>query len=440
MKWLFVAGLILLVPALTVILRSKPRYLVHTCFILGALMFAAVPTLWAAPIPWPGWPGPVKGLELNVADGIAAALILSTRPVRIPWSVKLPFFIYLFAILISTFAAYQWMPAAFYVWQVIRSVVLFIAIARVCGTVSDAPIALIAGLGAGLCYEAVLAAKEFVAGDPRPGGNLGHSNFLGLASDFVVFPAMALLLGTRRFLWPATIVGAGMIIAVVGGSRATLGLFAIGLLLTLIFSLQHGTSSRKIAFGGAALLLLLCSTPVMIWAVNHRSAESKESSDTERTAMKAAARMIIADNPFGVGANQYVVVANTGGYSQRAGVAWNYGSRSAPVHDAYYLVTAELGFIGLIGFAGTIFSFIALAWRTLRRRSEDESNELVPGLLAMFIIASIHISFEWVFMHFVLHYMFAVGAGLLVGVVARSRSPVRLSPTLMPAPAAPHLA
>ena len=53
----------------------------------------------------------------------------------------------------------------------------------------------------------------------------------------------------------------------------------------------------------------------------------------------------------------------------------------------------------------------------------------------MFIVASVHISFEWVFMHFVLHYMFAIGAGLLVGVLARSRSPVRLAPALVPAPA-----
>jgi O-antigen ligase len=227
-----------------------------------------------------------------------------------------------------------------------------------------------------------------------------------------------------------------MVIAVVGGSRATLGLFAIGLVLTLVFSLQHGTTPRKIAFGGAALLLLLCSTPVMVWALNHRSAESKESSDIERSAMKSAARMIIADHPFGVGANQYVLVANTGGYSQRAGVAWNYGSRSAPVHDTYYLVTAELGFMGLIGFLGTIVGFIALGWRTLRRRSEDESNELVPGLLATMIVVSVHVSYEWVFMNFIIHYMFAVAAGLLVGVVARSRSPLRLPPALMPVAAA----
>ena len=111
MKWVFLAAIILVVPFLTAILRAKPRYLVHACFAAGVLMFAAVPNLWAAPIPWPGWPGPVKGLEVNIIDSIAVALIFSTRPVPIAWSVKLPFAIYVFAILISTFSAFQWMPA-----------------------------------------------------------------------------------------------------------------------------------------------------------------------------------------------------------------------------------------------------------------------------------------------------------------------------------------
>ena len=64
--------------------------------------------------------------------------------------------------------------------------------------------------------------------------------------------------------------------------------------------------------------------------------------------MIRAAKMIIADHPLGVGPNQYLLVANIGGYSSRAGVAWNAANRSAPVHNSYYFITAELGFVGLI--------------------------------------------------------------------------------------------
>lgn len=431
MKWVFLLAIVLLVPALTIWFRSSPKRLVQGAFLLGAGMFTAAPYLWAAPIPWPGWPGPVQGLEVSYVDSVAIALILATQPVRTPLSIKLPFALYCLAIFISTFAAYQAMPAFFYVGQLLRCVLLFLAVARVCGTVKGAPIALLAGLGIGIAWEAILAVREHFAGNPRPGGNLGHSNFLGLASEFVTFPTLALLLGTRR-LWPAVVLLSGFAIAVVGGSRATMGLFAIGVILTFFLSIQHGTSSRKFAFGSAAFLLLLISTPLMLWSVNQRSQDTIDASDQERDAMKAAARMIIDDHPLGVGSNQYVLVANMGGYAQRAGVPWNFADRNSPVHNAYYLVTAENGILGLIGFAGTIVSFIVLGFRKLRQRCEDDSNELIPGLLGTMIIVSVHISYEWVFMQFMLHYLFAIAAGMMVGIAAMTRKSAQSRPSLLP--------
>ena len=219
---------------------------------------------------------------------------------------------------------------------------------------------------------------------------------------------------------------AGFLIAVLGGSRATSGLFAIGLILTTFLSIQHKKASRKYAFAGALALLLLASVPVMLWAASRRTEESKISSDAERAAMKVAARMIIADHPLGVGANQYVVVANTGGYSARAGVAWNEDSRAAPVHDTYYLITAELGFLGLIGLLAMLASFIALGVRTLRRHLPDETGELVPGLLATMILVAIHINFEFVFMDFILHDLFAISAGLLIAIASRATDKAKL--------------
>src|SRR5947209_2313315 len=357
-------------PALAGLLRSKPRYLVHTCFLLGVSMFGLGPKLWAAPIPWPAWPGPVKGLEVSFVDGISLALIVSTKGVRIPWSVKLSFLIYCFAIVVSTFAAFQPEAALFYAWQVFRTALLLVAIARVCATERRAPVALLAGLGVGLVYEAALVIWQYLHGVERPGGNLG-SNFLGLAADFAVFTTLSLMLGTRRTLWPGAIVFAGFVTAVLGGSRAALGLFAIGLILTSLLSLRHKASSRKYAFVGALGLLMIASAPVMIWAASRRTEAAKASSDAERAAMKAAARMIIADHPFGVGANQYVVVANTGGYSARAGVAWTEDKRAGAVHGAYGLMTAEMGFIGLVGLLSILGSFIALGLRSFRRHWPD---------------------------------------------------------------------
>jgi hypothetical protein len=424
MKWVFLLALLIGTPALAGLLRSKPRYLVHTCFFLGASIFVIASKLWAAPIPWPAWPGPVKGLEVSFVDGISLALIVSTKGVRIPWSVKLSFLIYCFAIVVSTFAAFQPEAALFYAWQVFRTAVLLVAIARVCATERRAPVALLAGLGVGLVYEAALVIWQYLHGVERAGGNLGP-NFLGLAADFAVFTTLSLMLGTRRTLWPAAIVFAGFVTAVLGGSRAALGLFAIGVILTTLLSIRHKASSRKYAFAGALGLLMIASVPVMIWAASRRTEAAKASSDAERAAMKAAARMIIADHPFGVGANQYVVVANTGGYSARAGVAWNEDNRAAPVHDTYYLITAELGFIGLIGLVAILGSFIMLGLRCSRRHLPDESGELVPGLLATMVLAAVHIAYEFVFMDFILHYLFAIAAGMLVAIAARAKKTAR---------------
>lgn len=435
MKWIFLLALMIGTPALAGWLRSSPRYLVHTCFAIGLLMFSAVPSLWSAPIPWPGWPGPVQGLEISFLDGISVAIIYATRPVQIPWTVKLAVGIICIALIVSTSISYLWMPPIFYAWQFFRTCLLFVAIARVCASNPKASIALIGGLGAALVYEAGLAFYEYMNGAERPGGHLGHSNFLGFSSHFVIFPTLALMLGTRRTVWPAIVVTAGLVIAVVGGSRATLAMYGLGIIITVILSLRRRVTSRKSAFAGAAAMMLLISAPAMMWAANRRTEAAKVASDDERGAMKLAARMMIADHPFGVGADQYVVVANTGGYSARAGVSWTPASRAAPVHNTYYLVMAETGFIGLIGLLSLLAAFIAAGLSLLRRRSDEDCAELIPGLLAAMIATCFHLAFEWVFMHFVLHYLFAIAAGMMVGVGARMAKPAKrtaLAGTQMP--------
>jgi O-antigen ligase len=377
----------------------------------------------------------VRGIEVSFVDAFALAFIFATDKVRIPFSVIIAFSIYLAAYAISTFAAQQWEPAIFYGWQLLRTVILFVAIARVCAADTRTAIALVGGLGTGLILEAGYVAYQYKAGVARPGGTFGTSNFMGLTIDFVVYPALALMLGTRRTLWPIATVIAGLIVAVLGASRATLGLCIIGIILTILLSIVRRSTPRKFGFAGGLALLLIASTPVVLWAASRRSAEVLASSDAERNAMKEAAAMIIAEHPFGVGANQYVVVANTGGYSQRAGVAWNEQNRAAPVHDTYYLIAAEMGVLGLIGFVTTLGCFIFIGFATLRRKG-SEVTELAPGLLAALLVSAVHISFEFVFMDFTLHYLYAMAAGMLVAVAIQSKKPARKTVRVPPASAA----
>lgn len=430
MKWIFIGCLLVFVPALTLILRGHPRYRVHVAFAIGALPFFLAPYLYVAPISWAGWAGTVKGVEVSLLDGVALAVVLSTGKTPIPISFRISLGIIVLALIISTSAGYQFMPASFYAWQLLRSVILFLAVARLCASDRRAPMALMIGMGIGLCYEAIDATIQFVGGNPRPGGNFGHSNFLGLVSDFVTFPALALLMGGRRIVGPALVVTAGFVIALVGGSRATLGLFGFGALITIILSIVHRRTSKKIAFAGAAALIMLVSVPMVVWAADRRTEADKLSSDHERASMKLAATMMVTDHPLGVGANQYVLVANMAGYSARAGVPWNESDRAAPVHDTYYLVTAELGFVGLIGLLALFGSLIVFGFRCLGKVNRDGASELVPGLLGAMIIVAVHISFEWIFMHFTVHYMLAIGSGLLVAIARSSKSSATISRTI----------
>ena len=421
MKWVFLLALIFATPVLAAILRSKRQLIAPTCFVFGLGLFFLGPSLWTSPISWPFWPGYVRGIYVSFIDCVSIALIAATHRTRIPWTVKLAFAVYCSGLVISIFNAHQaTMPAIFYAWQLFRTALLFFAIARVTATVKGAAIALIAGLGFALMLESLVVASQFVRGVDRPGGTFNNSNYMGLSLDFVVFPAMALMMGTRRLFWPALTVLAALVIAVLGGSRSTLGLIAGGIPLVIVLSIIHRKSARKYAFAGTAALLLLATAPVFFWAAHRRSEATLDSSDQMRSAMKLAARMIISDYPFGIGANGYVVFANSGGYNDRAGVAWNVENRAAPVHNTYYLVAAEMGLIGLIGLISLMVSFILLGFRMLRRAFPDETGELVPGALATMIVVAAHIAFEWVAMDFLLHSFLAIGAGLLVGLKARS--------------------
>lgn len=420
MKWVFLLAVVMLAPAVFGWIQSDRRNLVRVCFLFGASILLVGPTLWSAPVAWPTWPAPVKGTEISFIDSVALALFFSAPKVRIPSSIKISYLLLCLALLISTCVAYNHIAALFYVWEFLRTTLLFLAMARVCASEPRAAIAFIGGLCVGMMGEGVWVVLQYLQHAERPGGSFGHSNTMGIAADFAIFPALALVLGIRRALLPSAAVVSGLVCAVLGGSRASMGLFAAGIFLTIVLSIMQKSSSRKYAIFGAMTLLVMIAAPAMIWSVKQRTAESTVSSDKDRAAMKDAASMMIADHPLGVGANQYVIIANTGGYSQRAGVPWNEDNLRAPVHDTYYLVTAELGFFGLAGMLAMFGSFIVLGFKLLRRQLPDDYSVLVPGLLATTIIVAVQISYEFTFMQFVLHDLFAINAGMLVALLARN--------------------
>ena len=286
MKWIFLFAVLMLFPIVFGLIKSDRSNIVRVCFVLGASILLVGPILWSAPVAWPTWPAPTKGTEVSFIDSMALALFLSTPKVRITPSIKISYVLICLALLISTCVAYNRIAALFYVWEFLRATLLFLAMARVCASEPRAATAFAKGLCLGMMGEAAWVVLQYLQHANRPGGSFGHSNTLGIAADYAVFPALALMMGSRRWLLPSAAVLSGLACVMLGGSRASMGLLVIGIFLTVFLSILHKSNSRKYVMLGAMTLLVMAAAPAMIWSVAQRTVEATVSSDNDRAAMK----------------------------------------------------------------------------------------------------------------------------------------------------------
>jgi O-antigen ligase len=147
---------------------------------------------------------------------------------------------------------------------------------------------------------------------------------------------------------------------------------------------------------------------------------------------------MIQANPWGVGPNHYVFIANTEGYSALAGVSWRTGSRATNVHNSYLLTQAETGYPGLVAFIALLACAVWHAFRTSIRFRSRQGAEILLGVAAGIIATSIHGLFEWMFVVYPTQYVFAAGLGLIVGLRSRfiselpNRKPARNSFRVQP--------
>lgn len=435
MKWALLAVMIGGIPLLANWLNQNPRY---ARFVWGLLGFSPFYFLVSAPVAWPLWPGYVKGIEVTTLDALAMAILLCRGPRRYSLPFKPAIALYMIAVAITIPAAPTPFAASFYLWQLLRVFLVYAAIARVAAS-DDGTKAVIIGIVLGLTYQAVNAILARAEGAIQTGGTLGHQNLLGFMSHMAILPAFALLLSGRQTKVAILGLVSGMTVVILTASRATIGLAAAGFVLTFLLSATMRWSSRKAGMALAAVAVLAVGYPLANASLERRYEaqrpyQSGDSDYDEREAFEDAARMMIADYPFGVGANSYVNVANVEGYSSRAGVIWASGSRSANVHNSYLLITAETGYLGGLTFAfllfGAIFAALRGAWRWRRNRN----SELLVGLGAALITISLHALYEWIFVTYQAQYLFAITLGLIAGVreqMRRSEQP-QLQRTVSP--------
>lgn len=440
MKWIAILAILAILPAAINWLRENPRELPRVLFALGVLQFVGgMFHLTVAPVSWAYWPGFAKGVELSLIDAIAVALIASAparaRVAHLRW----PIGFYIVCVLASIAQAQEPQAAFFYAWQLARIALMVTAIAVACRD-PRVPTALIRGMIFGMAFQAVMSINERLHGVTQAGGTVGHQNTLGMMTHFVVFPSLAILLATKKVKWMWLGPAAGGLIAILTASRATLGLAGAGVILLLTLSLLRRSTSRKLTVAAIGIVALGLAAPLAFMTLGERFKSAPLGSYDERAAFERAATAMLEDHPLGVGANQYVLIANMKGYSDRAGVIPVFGSRSAHVHNVYLLSAAETGYPGLVAIVLVLLWPALVALRCAWRFKRDPRGELLLGLATALVIVALHSKFEWIFVTAPVQYFYALTVGMIAGISYQmgywSKPPRRVTRRADPAAAA----
>lgn len=421
--------ILLTYPALVAWLRANPRKMHWAYFGLGLLPFmTGALNLDASIISWPTWSGYAKGLVITVEDTLALAIVTVLRKPRgMPPLIGF-FALYLVAVTMSVSVSNIPTATWFYVFQVLRMILLFWAVAKIAGN-DDALRWLAMGLAAGVSYQAGMCIWQKAGGAFQTPGTMGHQNLLGMMSHFVMLPLLAMLLGGVRSRLMMLGVFSSLIVVALGASRGTVGFSLMGVAALIALSIYRRSTPHKWRMVGFAALALAVTSPFIYQGMEKRFIQLDRATGgyDERAAFERAAKLMFADHPMGVGANQYIVVANTQGYSSRGGVTWSSGSLSTNVHNLYLLAAAETGWIGratlMLLFAAIIFAGLRFAFQSRR----DPRGDIVLGATVAVAVTAAHSLYEWIWVTFPAQYVFVISAGIISGLM-RSRAFERKRP------------
>ena len=380
------------------------------------------------PIAWPYWPGYVRGFEFGIEDAVAIAALIAVKRRSAPVGNVIAYAALGALALASAFHGVAPLASSFVAWQFARSCLVYLAVYRLCQSMF-AIRGLIGGLTAGLCLNAIAATRQHFDGISQATGLFEHQNLLGMLSHFIVLTGAGLYIADRSSRWPLIALGAGAIVAVFGASRATVALQAIGLVAVIILSLVRRPSRRAGSLLAIGLFGMLLAAPFAYKAISPRIAAAAAGPEyDERAAFESAAKSMISDHPLGVGANHYVIVANTQGYSARAGVTWASGSRSANVHNAYLLTIAEMSYAALVPLIWLLGVPALLAVAAAFRRRRAEFGPILIGAGAANVMVAVHSTVEWIFVTQEVQLLLAANIGLIASALALQRSSAQNPP------------
>ena len=366
------------------------------------------------------WPGYVHAMEISVLDVLALALYLSLPRAQHPLPFRISMLLYFIAASLSAFQAPVPVASLFYIWQLARMFLIYAVVTRASSADTRVVISLLQGMAAGLFLETGVAIwQRFGLGIVQTGGTFSHQNLLGIMSHFAVFPFFALLLAGRRLWLPAAVTLTAILVDVLTVSRGALAMTALGIAAVYVISVLRRGTQRKVLILLAGVFALVAISPFAFRSLEDRFGVGQSFDPTyyynDRLALERAAAMILSDHPFGIGANNYVLVAINEGYDRAAGVVMAATNLLEEVHNVYWLVAAESGYVGLVTFLFFLLRPLSVAFLCSRRTLGDQRSDLLMGLGVALAIVYIHSFWEWIFVDYQVQYMFAMTVGSVAG-------------------------
>ena len=422
MRWVLLLILFLSLPAFIAYAKKSVRRREHLILAAGILMFSSGSiSVDASIIGQPDWPGPVKGLVVSFIDIIAVALIVARPKKKHNMVLVLLFIAHLMVMILASFLAHAKMASLYSICQYIQLILLFIAL----GPEFIRPSALtnmLKGFAVGLTIQAIVVLYQKATGMVQAFGTTPHQNILGMMAQLTVFPIIAALLegAKSKLLWLGAFSGA--VCVALGGSRASLFFFAIGIATLFLITFIRKPTARKGKLLAAGLVACAVLVPLALGTLQARFGEAEiGTTDQSRIAFERAASAIADDYPLGVGPNNFVPVNNLQGYAAAAGIEWGGGLLDKPVHNAYLLARAETGWMGQAVLFLLLVTVICLGIRgAFLNRKVPVPGFALGSAVATFTIA-LHSNYEFAWFTMEIQRLFFVNAAIVAACITISR-------------------
>jgi O-antigen ligase len=413
-KWIALMAMLAAIQPLSVWLRRNPTYYLRAWTVVGLMPFLVTVAhlVMAARMVDNVTQYHTQGLEFSTLDALVMALYFALPHKGDALPFRGVMLVYFVAVIVAIPQSFALEFSIYYAWQLLRMYFVYTVVARAC-TDTRIVTAILRGMAIGLCFQAPISVLQRLGGMIQASGTFDHQNILGMVSHFVVMPFFAAFLEGLWGILPALVVASGVVVQVLTGSRGTLGLAAIGYFQVFFLSSLSSFSSRKILVLGGAVAALVVIVPVAMSSIEGRGGAEIESSDEARGSMERAAAMMLDDHPLGTGPNTYIQMANIGGYNAAAKV--DYTSWVVFVHNAYWIVAVETGYLGVIAFVIMLLRPVFVAFACGYRNRRDPRGILLLGLAVALLAVQIHGLFEWVMLKSIVQYLFAIEFGMVAG-------------------------